>query len=299
MNRVKMTRLDLSTGRLSYVTHPGIKLKGKDRYKLLYHYTSFDSFLKIYSNKTLKFGEAVHMNDIFEANKKLLVDTPNKMPLLCALKDIINSYRQISFTMNYDSLIKGCMSNSMWYHYGDKRNGVRIEFDFNKIHLPEDAITGIVTYKYLLDNNSICLPPTVETKLDVENFVRKNVKKIFFEKTFEWKYENEFRLLCQNNEFLNIDGAISALYFTSCDSDNVRTAENLVKGVFPVRFIDYMQECGNITPIDNCTESMRNKLEKINKNNKNKKPLILNAQEFYENNGKDKTKPLIMDSYSL
>lgn len=296
MNRVKMTRLDLSTGGLSHVTHPGIKFKGKDRYKILYHYTSFDTFLKIYDKKTLKFGEAVHMNDIFEANKKLLVDTPNKMPLLYALKDVISSYKQISFTMNYDSLIKGCMSNSMWYHYGDKRNGVCIEFDFNKIHLPEDAITGIITYKYLLDNYSIYLPPTEETKLDVENFVRKNIKKIFFEKTFEWKYENEFRLLCQNKEFLNIDGAISALYFTSCDSDNVKAAENLVKGEFPVKFIDYMQECGDITPIDNSTETMRKKIEK---NNKNKKPLMLEAQEFYENNGNDKTKPLIMDSYSL
>lgn len=37
-------------------TYPGEKLKGSDRYKKLYHYISFDSFVKIWLNKNLRFA---------------------------------------------------------------------------------------------------------------------------------------------------------------------------------------------------------------------------------------------------
>ena len=278
--------------------HPGKKLTGKNRYKRLYHYTSFNSFLKIFYSKKLKFGATVNMNDIMEANKRVISNNRNQMPLFFAFKDTIASYKQISFTMDYDSMFKGCMSNSMWYHYGDKRNGVCIEFDFDKLRtlMPHKAKSGAVSYKYLMKDN-ILLPLSAKTISDVETFVKQNLRKIFFYKTNEWKYENEYRIICQNEDYLNINGAITAVYFTSCDSENVKTTEEIVKGRFPVRYINYYSECEDITPIDNDTLSMRTKYERIDANHKNKKTWMQQAEEDYEANKLDKNKPLLMNRF--
>lgn len=277
------------------LSHHGEKLTGRDRYRKLYHYTSFDTFLKIFYGKRLKFGEAVSMNDIMEANKRLMANL-NHYPLLFALRDTLAKYKQLCFTMNYDSLLKGCMSNSMWYHYGDKRNGVCLELDFNRLNLPTNAIYGPVSYKYLL-KAGIILPDEVQTINNVEKYVRDNFKKIFFEKTIEWKYENEFRIMCPNEPFLNIDGAISAIYFTDCENEHVKVAEKIVGDDFPIRYIDYMTECDEITPIDNGTMSMRTKIENIRKKHENDKTLMQQAFEFYEANKHDKNRSLVMTGF--
>lgn len=286
------------------VFHPGEKLTGKDRYKKLYHYTSFDTFLKIYYSKKLKFGAAVNMNDLMEANKWILSQKRSQLPLFFALKDTIASYKQISFTMDYDSMLKGCMSNSMWYHYGDKRNGVCIEFDFDKLKekLPKNAKHNIVSYRYLMQNN-IILPASVETINEVEAFVEQNVKKLFFTKTKEWKYENEYRIVCQNQDYLNIDKTISAVYFTQCDSEFVKATETIVNGEFDVNYINYYSEqntitCINdITPIGNNAKRMRMKFEGINANYKNKITWMQQAEEYYDKYKFDKNKSLLMNHF--
>ena len=290
-------RINIVDGTIDQIFHPGNKLIGRERYKKLYHYTSYDTFKKIFYSDRLKFSESVNMNDIIEANKRMHSDN-NQIKLLFALKDTLSSYKQISFTMDYDSIIKGCMSNSMWYHYGDKRNGVCIEFDFDKLQtlMPHKAKSGIVSYKYLMKDN-ILLPSSAKTISDVETFVKRNLRKIFFYKTNEWKYENEYRIICQNEDFLNIKGAITAVYFTSCDSDNVKAAEEIVKGMFPVRYINYYSECEDITPIDNDTLSMRTKYERIDANHKNKKTWMQQAEEDYEANKSDKNKSLLMNRF--
>ena len=43
---------------------PGKRLKGAKRYEKLYHYTSFESFVKIWLNKTLRFSPVTGVNDI-------------------------------------------------------------------------------------------------------------------------------------------------------------------------------------------------------------------------------------------
>lgn len=277
--------------------HPGKTLTGRNRYKKLYHYTSFDIFLKILYGKRLKFGESVNMNDIMEANKRLMANL-NHYPLLFALRDTLATYKQISFTMNYDSLLKGCMSNSMWYHYGDNRNGVCIEFDFDKLDIPEQASYSPISYQYL-QKVGIVLPEEVVTINDVEKYVRDNFKKIFFEKTIEWKYENEFRIMCPDVPFLNIDGAISAIYFTDCEGEHVKVAEKIVGDTIPIRFIDYMTECDEITPIDNGTMSMRMKYEKIKEKHENGKTWAQQAFEFYEAYKHDKNRSLVMTGFKV
>jgi hypothetical protein len=105
---------------------PGRKLKGEEKYRKLYHYTSFNTFVKIWCTKKLKFGTLTDVNDILEMNFEILTESPQQIPLIFAYNEIRTSYKQISFTMDYDSYIKGCMSPLMWGIYGDKRKGVCI-----------------------------------------------------------------------------------------------------------------------------------------------------------------------------
>lgn len=290
---VGIIRIDTVTGIISQITHPGHKLKSTEKRKKLYHYTSFDTFLKIYYGNRLKYGTTIKVNDILEANKRILAENPCHLPLLFALRDTLASYKQISFTMDYDTLIKGFMSNSMWHHYGDKRNGVCIEFDFDKLIFPTKAKHGQIKYKYLLHDN-IVLPKNIKTIKEVERFVRKNIKKLFFIKTNEWKYENEYKIVCPDEEYLDITGAITAIYFTNCDSEMVKVAEKIVNNAFPIRYIDFMSEHGDITPVDYDTKSMRMKYETISEKNKDKKSFFQEAFEFYENNKNEKDKTLVM-----
>ena len=100
--------------------------------------------------------------------------------------------------------------------------------------------------------------------------------------------------MCPNESFLNINGAISAIYFTDCESEHVKVAEKIVGNDFPIRYIDYMTECDEITPIDNGTISMRTKIENIRKNHENDKTFMQQALEFYEANKHDKNRSLVM-----
>lgn len=45
-------------------TYPGKPLAGMEKYKKLYHFTSFDTFVRIWLSKKLKFGSMLEVNDI-------------------------------------------------------------------------------------------------------------------------------------------------------------------------------------------------------------------------------------------
>jgi hypothetical protein len=55
---------------------PGRKLKGEEKYRKLYHYTSFNTFVKIWCTKKLKFGTLTDVNDILEMNFEILTESP-------------------------------------------------------------------------------------------------------------------------------------------------------------------------------------------------------------------------------
>jgi hypothetical protein len=70
----------------------------------LYHFTKFDTALKILESNCLRFGRLDNMNDIHENDKIEFVDANNQQinefpsEVLDALHDEIYKYRQISFT---------------------------------------------------------------------------------------------------------------------------------------------------------------------------------------------------------
>jgi len=93
----------------------------------LYHFTSFDTALKIIESNRLRFGRLDNMNDIHEADKIMFVNENgqpfDKFPseLLDALHDEVYRYRQISLTADDpESGKKGFDLHQMRGLYADK-----------------------------------------------------------------------------------------------------------------------------------------------------------------------------------
>lgn len=255
---------------------PGIQLKGKEQYAKLYHYTSFETFIKIWLGKKLKFGIVENVNDINEAQQSF--STP--CPLNRSIEEIkqagirvnkvieeLSFYKQISLTKNYDSYLKGCMSPMMWGHYGDKRKGVCIELDFSKLNFTQNMIWGNVRYTNEL-KATIDIPYNLNSKKDIRNFIMKNKKEIFFTKSTDWKGENEFRIVSNNRDYLDISNAISAIYVTDCHSEVCKFIEELVKDSIEVQLFCYTQSCSRKVPIVTNAKARREQ-EEAAKNNPN------------------------------
>lgn len=255
MSKKKTTIFNLVTGKTN--TFPGKSLKGKERYQKLYHFTSFETFVRIWTLKELKFGLISNVNDIQESAKELSIQNPTQLPVLCAYQDILSSYKQISFTMDTDTYLKGFMNTMMWGYYADKTKGVCIEFDYDKLQFPAQMITGVVKYMDFPPHITE-IPKDIKTQKEIRKYILKNRKKLFFSKQKGWKGENEYKIVSDSYDYLNIDGAISCVYLTSCTSKECQMVEQLVNDSVPVKFLYFNHDI----PFASDTKTER---EKINK----------------------------------
>lgn len=215
---------------------PAHELRGEERYKRLYHFTSFDTFVKIWLSRKLLFSPVAKVNDIREVVWSVASPNPQQLPLYYAYNDIRNEYKQISLSMDKDSVTKGWMSPLMWGVYGDKRNGVCIELDYSKLGFKDTMLKDVVTYEEHL-NSTIKLDSEIETIEDVLYFMRKNSKRIFFTKQSDWSNEREYRIVSRKDGYLDISKAITAVYLTSYESTECVMTEKLVGGQVPVRYV--------------------------------------------------------------
>lgn len=210
------------------LNYPGKPLSIETRRKRLYHYTSFNSFVKIWLTKTLKFGDITDMNDIFESNFSSQCHSIKEMEYMNLYHEEKKHYKQISLTMDYDSFIQGCMSPMMWGQYADKGNGVCIEFDYNKLkqHIKPTMLHDAVNYVDPLPE-----PPNItqEVANDFDSFFKIKQKELFFTKHQSWSYENEYRIVSKGAEYLEINDAITAIYITKCKSTECECIEKLLE----------------------------------------------------------------------
>ena len=242
--------------------YPGHRLSIKEKKAHLYHYTTFDSFVKIWLSQRLLFSPLSKMNDIQEKSIRSASPMANSIPILKAYDEIRKKYRQISFTMDYDSYIKGCMSPLMWGHYADKCNGVCIEFDPSRISFPESVLHSPIHYRKTLEHYT-AIPSSVKDLVDIDKFIRKNARRILFTKQDGWRSENEYRAVSAENDYLDISGAITAVYLTSYKSDECLFVEKLVNSAVPVKFFTYLAALDNLSiPILTNTKSYREQIER-------------------------------------
>lgn len=241
--------------------YPGHRLSLAEKSAHLYHYTSFDSFVKIWLSQRLLFSPLSKMNDVQEKSVRCASSSPNSIPILLAYDEIRRKYKQISFTMDYDSYFKGCMSTIMWGHYADKCNGVCIEFDASKLSFPKGALFGPIHYKKVLEHNTP-IPSSVKAVGDIDKYIRRNAKRILFTKQSGWKEENEYRVVSADDEFLDVSGAITAVYLTSFKSTECLLTEKLVNETVPVKFLNYIGASDNLSlPVLTDTRKIRKQLE--------------------------------------
>lgn len=227
--------------------YPGKPLKGKQKYAKLYHYTSLETFEKIWESKLLKFGPISDLNDLNECYKK--VSFPFNFSPTYTIDDVksysdsflneIMSYKQISLTMDYDSYIKGCMSPMMWGHYGDKSKGVCIELDYDKIIYSKGMYHKPIKYVKLIQDSTY-IPHNVTKTCSIEDFIRKQLNTIYFTKTKDWSGENEFRIISNKYDSLDISNAISAVHVTDRNSSTCESVEKRTAGVVPIKYLNHI-----------------------------------------------------------
>lgn len=184
----------------------------------LYHYTSFDSAIKIIETQKIRFGRLENMNDINEAYRRFFYE------LDCEIADIdvqkaLQEYQQVSFTKDKTSS-PGYSISAMWGHYGNKGYGVCLVFDFDKIQdiIESDKSMWGETIRYSNRyNGDICIEGN-----NVHQFFKKHKQELFFTKTTDWEYEQEWRMLKRvndtNNYYQNIENSIIGIILYASES---------------------------------------------------------------------------------
>ena len=99
----------------------------------LYHYTSFDSCIKILLSNTLLLGKLCDLNDINELYRPLFSKTLEGTDFDYVRKEL-GKYQQLSLTQDDKSIDRlGFDIPAMWGHYADKGRGVCLVFNKAKL----------------------------------------------------------------------------------------------------------------------------------------------------------------------
>ncbi len=212
----------------------------------LYHYTSFDSFVRIWFTKTLLFSPPGSVNDILERTRGVKTNFIWRYEELKPFSDLLESYKQISLTRDYTDKVKGFMSPMMWGQYGNKGQGVCIELERDRIECPEGVWEGPITYTDELQY--IRLPENASSEEDMAKYVRENIEDILFKKHTSWEKENEYRYISRSQEKLRIKNAISAIYVQNGQSVDSSILHEIVNNQVPVLVIKYEEINGVLSP---------------------------------------------------
>lgn len=200
----------------------------------LYHFTNFESALKIIESKTLLFNPLKRMNDINELYRPLAfqpgllsIESEEKMT------SMIYSHQQISLSRDYRGK-KGFDIPAMWGHYADNGHGVCLVFDKNKLlkTLFRSHKKGCV--KYIPADNFDSTVIINENSIHNKHFSAREYKDYFFKKTKDWSYEQEFRILVKSDSGQRVsleykDSLIGAIMHNADDikeGDTVRNSIN-------------------------------------------------------------------------
>lgn len=178
----------------------------------VFHYTKFESALKIIASGYLKFGDFKDMNDIAEAYREVFGMAEDSI-----INKVIADYQSISLTSDHLNR-RGYSIDSLWGHYAQRGNGVCLVFDKKKLMMQAKKQYGknirISKVKYVSNYVSTIFTDGYNEE-GVRQYVRENIKQIFFTKSKDWKYENELRIVkadnCDNQFLLYKDSLMAAI----------------------------------------------------------------------------------------
>ena len=169
--------------------------------RYFYHYTKFCSALKILNSMTLLFHKLKDMNDINELYRPLYFEDFSDKS---RAKRELECFQQISLTQ--DGRLRGFDIPAMWGHYAEDGNGVCLILDKEKVI---SSLTSETDYKGAIDyiddySSDIHIRKVKEDKAPFDN---EEIMEYFFRKSYDWSYEQEFRILkrSENHELLKLD----------------------------------------------------------------------------------------------
>lgn len=262
------------------ISLPGKPLIGKDRYSKIYHTTSLNSFMLIWAKKRLKFAPLTGVNDMKEMTLSISHENLQLLPMVYAMQEVRKSYKQISFTMDFSSSIKGYASPLIWGIYGDKNNGVCIELDYKKLKLPANYFCGVVEYKDRTQHQ-ITIPKSVMTINSLKSFIQTHQKELFFVKDECWEHENEYRVISDTDEYLDITNAITSVYIANLNGLTFEIVDELLKNTNIKFSYVYVDNNGILCSSD--ARRYKNSIDSALNNPKNCLPIISRqAKEHYE-----------------
>lgn len=198
----------------------------------LYHYTSFASALKILMSNTLKFSDFKNMNDINES-AKLVVKycTPNKLTTANETKmlyDELYKYKQISFSC--DGKLYGYAIPSMWGHYAEKGYGVCLVFNKNKLVMPRGKC-----YAKKIQYSNKCNNIVNTDTNNINLYLKAERNKLFFTKTPDWKQEQEYRIVSQSEDYLDLKDSLIAVILCLDENQNngLSIKKEIIRKIIP------------------------------------------------------------------
>lgn len=162
--------------------------------KYFYHYTKFNSGIKIIESMTLLFHKLEDMNDINELYRPLYFED---------LKDNGRAKKELShlqqISLTEDGRLRGFDIPAMWGHYGEEGNGVCIILDKEKVsNSLKTEFTYMAPISYVDDYSSDIHIRLSENDSPILN--EEEIMEYFFKKSYDWSYEQEFRILKRSKD---------------------------------------------------------------------------------------------------
>ena len=192
----------------------------------LYHFTKFDTAIKILGSHNLKFGRLHDMNDIHENDKLSYVNLQGntiqsfQSEILETIDNEMAKYRQISLTIDDEEQNKlGFDLHQMWGLYADKGQGVCLVFDKDILCRKLDGNVWHESVSYNKTVESFYIANSNESQ-SIQRDMQSQVEKLFFHKRKEWEHEQEYRLIkyCPNlkkEEYLDYGDALKFIILNS------------------------------------------------------------------------------------
>ncbi len=222
--------------------------------KHVFHFTKFESALRIIATQSLKFGRFENMNDIAEVKREVY-------GIISA--DIIDSelskYQSISLTLDKPSH-RGFKIDPLWGHYAQGGNGACLVFDKDKLsqrvveQFGEKAKIAPINY---LPNFSNAIFTEGDSQEAVEKYIEDNIEDIFFTKSLDWEYEQELRILIkedrENEKYLCWDDALIAVILCLPKVINYKESPEfrIMKSMLPaIPILNYTTSLGNKELLD-------------------------------------------------
>lgn len=159
----------------------------------LYHYTSFESAVKIIASGMIMFSKMDSINDINEQNGPDVIGPKDYSHKICK---ILSNYKQISLTTDKKGKC-GYDIPAMWGHYAQKGKGVCLAFKKKGLikavkRRNATLYSKEVDYFYTLNPQDFLYEQRYGT---LESFINDKKDILFFHKSKDWEYEQEYRVI--------------------------------------------------------------------------------------------------------